>query len=174
MSDARLPAARPVLPEGIASVPRLLRAGLGCLVLACALPVQAQSRQAMQSTYHAFLTAEGYRPEITSAGNISFKREGLTYFIILDESDPAFFKLSLRFNVEDKSPAMRQRRLEALNAVNRTTKVVKSGLDDDEGLFFHAEAYVASPQEATRHMPRMLRAVSYAYDQYLKRIRSGN
>lgn len=45
--------------------------------------------------YMEFLSEEGYRPTKDKDGDVTFKHEGLTYVIIVDDKDDEFFRVIL-------------------------------------------------------------------------------
>lgn len=154
---------------------------LSCLALAalmtmgqglCSMESAAagMSRKELQEAYRDFLVNEGFRPDISEGGAVIFKREGRTYGITISEKDPAFFKLTLAFSAEDKSPEARHRRLVATNVATLETKVVKAYIDNEGDPIFSVEMFVQSPAEANRYLIRMLNALDLAYDKYNKKF----
>ena len=49
----------------------------------------------LQDEYFDLLAEEGYRPVRDDDGDISFKKEGYSLYISIDENDPTFFRLVL-------------------------------------------------------------------------------
>ncbi len=127
---------------------------------------QTYTKQQLQETYSKFLGEEGYRPELTPSGNVRFRREGKTYVIYADEKDPTYFRLTLSFSAEDKSPAMRSKRLEGLNLATSETKVIKAYLDSDGDPTFSAEMFLIVPGDFKTTLARLLRAMDSAYEKY--------
>ncbi len=131
---------------------------------------QTYTKQQLQETYSSHLSAEGFRPELTQAGNVRFRREGRIYAIYVDERDPTYFRLVLSFSVEDKSPAARTRRLEGVNVATGETKVIKAYLDSDSDPVFSAELFLIVPGDFKTTLPRLLRAMDSAYDKYTAKV----
>jgi hypothetical protein len=140
----------------------------------CASSAHAQTytKQQLQETYSTFLASEGFRPEITNSGNVRFRREGRAYVIYVDENDPTFFRLVLAFSADDKSAAMRQRRLEGINTASSEVKVIKSFLDSDGDPTFAAEMFLVVPGDFKSTLSRLLRAMDNAYEKYTKKVGS--
>jgi hypothetical protein len=150
----------------------LARAALcSALILAGAsASAQTYTKQQLQETYSSYLATEGYRPELTTNGNVRFRREGKTYVIYADERDPTYFRLVLSYSAEDKSPAMRVKRLEGVNQASSDTKVIKGYLDSDGDPTFAAEIFLVVPGDFKTNLTRMLRAMDQAYEKYTAKV----
>lgn len=133
---------------------------------------QTYTKQQLQETYSAYLQAEGFRPELTSSGNVKFRREGRSYLIIADEKDPTYFRMTWAFADEDKSAAARLRRLEGCNVASAEVKVIKAYLDSDGDPNFSAEMFLVVPGDFKTSMSLLLRAMDNAYDKYTKKVQS--
>jgi hypothetical protein len=152
--------------------PLLAQAALcGALVLAgSSVFAQTYTKQQLQETYMSHLGTEGYKPEITQAGNVRFRREGRVYVIYVDEKDPMYFRLVLSFSDDDKSPAARTKRVEGTNLATTETKVVKAYVDSDGDPNFAAEMFLIVPGDFKTVLSRSLRAMDTAYDKYTKKV----
>lgn len=150
----------------------LLPVAVCSALLLSAAPALAQSytKQQLQETYSKFLADEGYRPELTPSGNVKFRREGKVYVIYADERDPTYFRLTLSFTAEDKSPAMRAKRLEGMNSASGETKVIKAYLDSDGDPTFAAEMFLIVPGDFKTTLGRLLRAMDSAYEKYQAKL----
>ncbi len=145
----------------------------GAFVLGAGLAsAQTYTKQQLQETYSAYLQAEGFRPELTSSGNVKFRREGRSYLIIADEKDPTYFRMTWAFADEDKSAAARLRRLEGCNVASAEVKVIKAYLDSDGDPNFSAEMFLVVPGDFKTSMSLLLRAMDNAYDKYTKKVQS--
>jgi hypothetical protein len=83
------------------------------------LPASAQkTKRDFQRMYMAYLNKQGYNPSVDEDGDILFKVEGFTHYIIVDEKEPQLFVLLRVVNIE-KYPA--QKSLEAANYANRVS-----------------------------------------------------
>ena len=138
---------------------------------ACA---QTYTKQQLQETYTTYLASEGFRPEVTSNGNVRFRREGRVYVIYVDERDPTFFRLQLVFSPDDKSAAMRTKRVEGTNLATGETKVIKAYIDGDGDIIFAAEMFVIVPGDFKTTIGRLFRAMDSAYDKYTAKVNSLN
>jgi hypothetical protein len=148
---------------------RILRTGAAAVVLSlCAAAASAQtySKQQLQDLYSSFVTAEGFRPEITPAGNVKFKREGRTHVIYVDEKDPTYFRLVIAFAEDDKSQATRNRRLEAASFASGEVKVGKAYLDSEGDPVFSVEIFTIVPGDAKGIFNRLLKVLDLTYTKY--------
>jgi hypothetical protein len=140
------------------------------LLAASGAPAQSYTRQQLQDTYANHLSGESLKPEINSAGNVRFRREGRTYVLHVDERDALYFRLTMAFTADDKSASMRQRRLEGCNSATAEVKVVKCFLDDDGDPNFAAEMFLIVPGDFKASFARTLRAMDSAYERYTRKL----
>lgn len=113
---------------GIAFVVMAL-ASFGC---ANAEEVNPTTKTEYQQFYMDYLTGEGYRPEVDSDGDVSFKREGLTYYIIVTETDAEFFEMALPNIHSVTSESEREKAYLAADYSNAKSKVSKVYLVGDD------------------------------------------
>jgi len=78
-----------------------------------------------------FLTEQGYRPIATQTQDITFKREGKNYIILLMEDDPMYFRLIFPNFYTVSTPDDRARALEAASHCNNRVKVAKTQLTEN-------------------------------------------
>ena len=152
---------------------RFLRTGAAALLLAIAASAasaQTYTKQQLQELYSSFVTAEGYKPELTQAGNVRFKREGRTLVIYCDEKDPSYFRMVMAFAEDDKSQATRIRRLEAASYATGEVKVGKSYLDSDGDPVFSVEIFTVVPGDAKTLIGRLLQVMDLTYTKYREKF----
>jgi hypothetical protein len=141
------------------------------LALACnGAQAQTYTQQQLQEIFSSHLTAESLRPEINAAGNVRFRRDGRSYVIHVDDRDALYYRMTMAFASDDKSPGMRQRRLEGCNAATSEVKVVKCFLDEDGDPTFAAEMFLVVPGDFKLSFARTLRAMDSAYDRFQRRM----
>lgn len=128
------------------------------------------TRQQLQDIYVKHLSEEGYRPEVSKAGNVTFRKEGRPYVILIDEKDPVFFRMIVVFGVKDKSSQARLRRLESCNVAVSEVKVIKCFLDAQGDPTFAAEAFLPAPEQFKLFLERMLRGMDSAFNSYTTRF----
>jgi len=78
-----------------------------------------------REVYLSFLTEQGYRPEVDTDGDVSFMKEGGHYYILVDEKDPAYFRLCYPNFWSVESEDERRRVLQACDYANRRSKAAK-------------------------------------------------
>ena len=144
--------------------------GMSMAMSAADAAAQSYSRQQLQEVYMKYLAAEGYRPEVSELGNVRFRREGRPYAILVDEKDPTLFRVVLTFAVDNRSPALRERRLEALNTAALETRLIKTYINDKNEPAFTAEMFLIVPGDFKTHFPRIMRLFDTAYDKYSKKM----
>jgi hypothetical protein len=126
--------------------------------------------------YLELLAEEGYRPRLerhpeqAHLSRIEFKVEGVKFNVFLDEEDPAFFQLSLAFDLGARSfgdTAL----LAAANHLNDEMKAVKATIDRDANVArFHYEAFVEGPP-SSEILGRSMFQLRRASDDFFERIR---
>lgn len=71
------------------------------------------------------LKSEGYQPEIDDEGDIRFKHDGFSYYLLIYEDDTPYFHLQLPAFHQVKSEEDKAKVFEACNEVNRSSKLAK-------------------------------------------------
>lgn len=117
---------------------------------------------ALKDLFWSYLEREGYRPQLDeSDGEVTFKREGLTYSFYPDENDETFFALRLPaiYDVTEENKAAV---LEAIDKVNKDLKVVKLYTLADKTVFVAFEIFMDQSPEidsiANRAIPLLAHA----------------
>jgi hypothetical protein len=148
---------------------RMMCAAVLCSLLVTAAFAQTYTKAQLQDMYSQYLTGEGYKPEITNAGNVRFRREGRSYLIFVDEKDPAYFRVATAISVQDNSTDMRAARMDAASFASEQTKVAKAHVSKDE-VMFSAEMFLVVPGDFKNSIGRAFRAIDAAYDKYRVRM----
>jgi hypothetical protein len=116
-------------------------------------------------TYLEFLQGEGFRPEVDEAGDISFKCEGRVYYLMVDEDDPAYFRLLFPNFWSIDSEAEHQRAVLAAAEVTAEIKVAKVYVMNADTQAA-AEMFLAAPAQLAPVFDRALRALQGAVRRY--------
>ena len=130
----------------------------------------APSKEQLQRLYVEYLSAEGYRPSIDGDGDVKFKREGRTYFIIVSEKDPEFFRLVLANIWEIEGDVERSRVLQAADHSNAVSKVSKVYIVKDN-VWVCVELFVAAPEDFRGVFQRSMSAMETGVSNYVERMR---
>ena len=108
----------------------------------------------LAAIYVDFLARAGYRASIDDAGDVLFRCEGRSYYLMVDDDDPTYFRLLFpNFWSIDSSPE-HQRALLAAADVTAEIKVAKIYVlaDDTQAA---AEMFLADPDDLLRDLPRV-------------------
>lgn len=120
--------------------------------------------------YLDFLASEGYRPEVDEEGDIRFRHEGRTLFLIPYERDPGYFCVAYPGVRECESPEEEARALEAANRVNRDLKAAKCVLHDGV-VWITVEQFFDPPEGYRAVLSRLLDVIGAAAWQFRERMR---
>ncbi len=138
-------------------------------------PPPAELERSLSQRWLELLTGEGYQPRhqtsVQDPGKtrLLFQSGGEPHFLYLDEEDPRFFRLSLRFGLGDRA-ASDLALLAAANEQGRSTKATKVTVDlEDRCAFFEVEGFVEAPPSAAI-FERMVGQCRYAADRFFARL----
>jgi hypothetical protein len=99
-----------------------------------------------QQVFMHHIKSEGFVPEIDKDGDIVFKIEGGTYYIVLHENDPEFFQMIFPSFWEIENDAERLKALDAANHSNAKSKVSKVMVLGDN-VFASIEILLTDPSD---------------------------
>jgi hypothetical protein len=114
------------------------------------------SKSELQQMYISYLRDEGYQPSIDSDGDIAFKTEGRTFYIIVYDDDLEYFYILFPNFWEIESEAERGQVAEAASYVNRTTKLVSVFMTNHDDTSISASILVSKPEDFKNHFQRMV------------------
>jgi hypothetical protein len=123
--------------------------------------------------YFKYLTDQGYRPEYDKDGDVSFKKEGGTYLIMVDEKDEQFFQLAYPNFWPLKSDEERKRALEASNFANTKTKVTKVSVTANNNVWANIELFVAKREDFIPVLDRALSAIGTGIKRFAEKMKEG-
>jgi hypothetical protein len=123
------------------------------------------TKKELAEIYRAHLAEEGYLPKLDNDGDIVFKREGRTYFILLSENDLEFIRVVFAgfWPIEDQDE--RARALAAAHHATAQTKVAKVFLVEDN-VWSAVELFCSPPESGKNVIERSLRAVGGAAETF--------
>jgi hypothetical protein len=117
----------------------------------------------LQNRYLNFLREEGYTPNIDEDGDVRFRYEGGTYYIIIMEDDPEYLRILYPNFWEIESDAELSRAYRAASTVNRTTKIAKIYINRNEGnISMVAESLMAKQDDYRSWFQRLLNIIGTA------------
>lgn len=117
--------------------------------------------------YIELLTELGFRPELTSNGNVVFKYQSLTYCLYANESDPVYFQLVCPSFWSVDSAEELQLSLYVASEISRDTKVAKAFVNSDETHVSAAvEMFVADPEHLRPIFARALGALNWSVNEF--------
>jgi len=119
----------------------------------------------LAAIYLDFLRAEGFRPDLDEAGDVLFRCEGRSYYLMVDDDDPHYFRLLFPNFWSIDGVAERQRALLAASEVTAEIKVAKVYIlgDDTQAT---AEMFLADPHDLRKVFDRALSALQGAVRRY--------
>ncbi|GAB4472054.1 MAG: hypothetical protein Kow00124_09640 [Anaerolineae bacterium] len=124
----------------------------------------------LAKTFSEFLVAEGYRPEIDSDGDVKFKSEGFTYYIIIDEKDPQYFRLVFPNFWSIESDAERLKALIASDFATSRTKAAKV-YTVQNNMWASVEFFFAEPSQVKTVFSRCMSTLRTSVDHYVQKMR---
>lgn len=119
--------------------------------------------------YLKYLTDQGYRPEVDPDGDITFKKEGGTYLILVDEKDEQFFQLAYPNFWPFTTEEQRQVALEACNFANTKTKVTKVSISANKNVWATIELFVAKREDFIPVLDRALSAIGTGIKRFMEK-----
>jgi hypothetical protein len=144
------------------------------LLVLMVLPAAAQhSRTDLQNMYMQFLRQEGYSPSIDGDGDIVFKAEGRSYYIVVNDGDLLFFQLIYPNFWEIESERERAKVAAAASYANRMTKVAKVYLTNRDDTSIATEILIAQPEDFKKVFSRCLSSITTALGHFRGRM-NGN
>jgi hypothetical protein len=127
----------------------------------------SQEKIELQEMYMDYLRQEGYAPSVDSDGDVAFKSDGRTYYIIVDEGDPVYFKIMFPNFWEIESGAERTNASAVIMSVNRGVKVAKVYIGSNDYATIIADIYLDAKEDFSRHFPRMFSAIQTARQNFI-------
>jgi hypothetical protein len=125
----------------------------------------------LQSMYMDYLRQEGYGPSIDSDGDILFKAEGHSYYIIVTDDDLEFFQILYPNIWKIESEQERRKAGIAASHATRRTKTARVYLNSDgNNVSISAELFLEKPEDFKLFFSRMLRVLTTASSEFEGRM----
>ena len=126
------------------------------------LPQAAIDYRAAMKT---FIQSEGFSPTIDDAGDLVFKREGVSFWITFRDEDPVYIEFH-RAGLDGEGVDIAALHL-ACNDLNYGRRCVKAVIDDDGDVALTVEFYSTLPADFKTTFYRYISALSSARDYVL-------
>ena len=121
--------------------------------------------------YMQFLKEEGYFPTIDDDGDVLFKHEGGSYYLLSNEDDVRYFALLFPNFWKLENPDEVQKALRSANDVTRDTKVAKVHVNSKQtNVNASVEIYVTDPGDCRNFLQRAVSALRYAVHLFRERM----
>lgn len=119
-----------------------------------------REKEEVRIEYMNYLTEEGYRPEVDSDGDVKFKREGRTYYIMA--RNKRIFWISVSFSKEN---ACEQKFLLSLDKVNRRFLNVTTAVNSDcNSLSISSRSWIVNPDDWKYILTKSMDSIDNAYE----------
>lgn len=131
------------------------------------------NRQQLATMYMEYLQAEGYQPSVDADGDVRFKAEGFTYYIIVDEKDERYFRLLFPnfWSIDDDSELARA--LLAANYATLATKVAKVYVrDDGKDTSASIELFLDQPEQFKQVFSRCMAALRTSVSTFVEKMKA--
>jgi hypothetical protein len=128
------------------------------LIIICNANLNAQmSKQELQDMYISYLREQGYQSNIDSDGDVEFRSEGRTFYIIVDSRDLQSFRILFPNFWEIESEEEKAKAVKVANYINRTTKVAKVYLNSKEdNVSMDVNIFIGKPEDFKLFFRRMV------------------
>jgi hypothetical protein len=120
--------------------------------------------------YLEYLRSEGYVPSIDGDGDVVFKYEGRTYYIIVSETDPEYFKLLFPNFWSLESPEEKVKAERSALIATLETKVAKVS-PVRENVVATIEMFCSPPESFKNVFPRSISALRSAVQTFVEKMK---
>lgn len=125
----------------------------------------------MQESHMEFLRTEGYSPRVDEDGDVAFKFEGRTYYLLISEDDPNLMRLAYPnfWSIENEDERLRAQ-VAALKAT-KDTKVAKVFLTE-KNTWAMVSLFLAEPDDFHPVFSRCLSALRLSVNTFADTMRA--
>ena len=122
--------------------------------------IEAQEKEEVRVSYMNYLYEQGYKPEVDADGDVKFKKEGKTYYIMV--RSPRLFWIGRYLSREN---ACEKKMLLVLHRVNRTFLNITAAVTSDcSGMIISCKNWVINPDDWKDIFTKSLNSVNNAND----------
>ncbi|EMI55715.1 hypothetical protein [Rhodopirellula sallentina] len=128
------------------------------------------TEESLQQSYINFLKQEGYSPRVDEDGDVAFKFEGRTYYLLVSAEDPNLMRLAYPnfWSIENEEERLRAQ-VAALKAT-KDTKVAKVFLTE-KNTWGIVSLFLADPEAFHPVFPRCLSALRLSVNTFADTMR---
>jgi hypothetical protein len=120
----------------------------------------------LQNRYLAFLREEGYSPSIDSDGDIQFKIQGKSYYVIINGNDVEYFYILYPNFWSANTAQRRQLAARAASYASGRTKVARAYLGTNNYVSATSEVFLNDPEDYRYFFSRMLTSLTTVVDYF--------
>ncbi len=121
--------------------------------------------------YVKYLTDEGYRPKLDDDGDVLFKHEGGSYYLIAQADDPTFLQIFYPNFWKLEKPEDLEKAYRSASEVSRATKVTKVYVNGNkENVSASVELYIQKQEDLQHFLARALAAIRHAVREFDKNM----
>ncbi|MCM2373717.1 hypothetical protein [Aporhodopirellula aestuarii] len=128
------------------------------------------TKEALQQSHMEFLKSEGYSPRVDEDGDVAFKFEGRTYYLLIAEDDPNLMRLAYPNFWSLENEDERQRAQVAALKATKDTKVAKVFLTD-KNTWAMVSLFLAEPDDFHPVFSRCLSALRLSVNTFADTMR---
>lgn len=142
------------------------------LVLATgfSLPLAAQSETELQELYTNVLDQIDVEGEVDGDGDIQFSYDDRSYFLEVNENDTEFYRLVLPNIWPIESELERLKVFKAVNEVNKTKKVAKAYITNDN-VWITIELFIDKPDNFIGSFERQFKVINEAVKTFVEAMK---
>lgn len=131
---------------------------------------QPNEKANRQDIYMKYLSLQGYNAFIDEEGDICFKSEGKTYFIIIEDNNNEITTLLYPNIISVDSEQERILVAQAVSYVNRTAKIAKAYINTSDWVSISIELLLKEAQDFELLFERMMQLIMYAEYEFVNKI----
>jgi hypothetical protein len=132
---------------------------------------QAMTKSQLQTMYMDYMRQQGYQADIDSDGDILFKAEGRSYYIIVNDTDLEYFEILFPGFWAIESDDEWVKAAAACSYVSRSIKVAKVFLTSNNDTSIIVDVLLINPKDFSTVFPRMMNIINTARTRFVDEMR---
>ncbi len=146
-------------------IPKLFLLLFLTIGLSCSLSAQTESD--LQTLYLGVLEQISLEGRVDGDGDVQFEYEDKTYFLEVNESDTEFYRLAMPNIWPIESELERLKVLKAVNEVNKTKKVAKAYVVNDN-VWIAVEMFIPKPDTFISSLERQINVIQQSVELFVE------